>query len=128
MCTHTLSLSESLSALPLVSPRANTLSHTQNANTKQGQAVGFKLSALSRMSAAKSVDTKHTLLTFLIETLHETHKDKETNPYVPFYDEMTSVPAAARIDPAQLADVIGKLKTSVTSVNKEIKAAKSSER
>jgi len=69
------------------------LGNYMNGGTKNGQAHGFKLTALSRLSSSKALDNKTTLLQYLTQYIAKHHPDAAN-----FAEETKDVKRAAMVE------------------------------
>jgi len=84
-----------------------------NGGKRNGQALGFKLESLSRLSSTKGTDGQTTLMMHLYE-----HCKKEQSAGIHLAEELEGISAAMRIDLKELQSEINKIDNKLTKIEK----------
>lgn len=87
-----------------------------NSGPNNATALGFELNSLNKLNEIKSVDTKRTLLNFIVDKIQDTMPD-----LLDFSSELPHIEQAAKMDFEMIEKSIDNIHTLATNLRKEIK-------
>lgn len=95
------------------------LGNYMNTGSNNAGAFGFEISFLTKLTATKDLDNKHTLLHYLVETIENKFKDVLT-----FAEEMPHVDRAARVSMENLQKSLKKMENDIRALETDLNNAR----
>ncbi|XP_076362550.1 diaphanous related formin 1 isoform X1 [Tachypleus tridentatus] len=92
------------------------IGNIMNSGSKNGQAIGFEVSFLPKLSGTKAQDQKTTLMQFLADIVEKKHPDA-----LNFGEELLHVTRAARVSPEQIQKNLSQMKKSIQQLETDLK-------
>lgn len=95
------------------------LGNVMNSGSRNGQAVGFEISYLPKLSSTKDVENRHTLLHYLVETVETKFPDVLT-----FDEELIHLDKAARVSVDTIAKLLRQMDADLKNLETDLKNSK----
>ena len=90
-----------------------------NSGSRNGQAVGFEISYLPKLSSTKDVENRQTLLHYLVETV-----DNKFPEALTFHEEMIHLDKAARVSVETVQKSLRLMDSDLKNLETDVKNAK----
>lgn len=95
------------------------LGNVMNSGSRNGQAVGFEISYLPKLSSTKDVENRHTLLHYLVETVETKFPEVLT-----FDEELIHLDKAARVSVETISKSLRQMDTDLKNLETDLKNSK----
>ncbi|ODM97180.1 Protein diaphanous 3 [Orchesella cincta] len=95
------------------------LGNVMNSGSRNGQAVGFEISYLPKLSSTKDVENRHTLLHYLVETVESKFPDVLT-----FDEELIHLDKAARVSVDTISKSLRQMDADLKNLETDLKNSK----
>lgn len=95
------------------------LGNVMNSGSRNGQAVGFEISYLPKLSSTKDVENRHTLLHYLVETVETKFPDVLT-----FNEELIHLDKAARVSVETISKSLRQMDADLKNLETDLKNSK----
>ncbi|KAK6645426.1 hypothetical protein RUM43_001703 [Polyplax serrata] len=95
------------------------LGNYMNSGSRNGQAFGFEISFLPKLTSTKDVDNKTTLLHFLVETI-----EKKFPELLNFYEQLEHVDRASRVSLDNIQKILRQMDSSLKNLETDLQNSK----
>ncbi|XP_076629979.1 diaphanous related formin 1 isoform X1 [Colletes latitarsis] len=95
------------------------LGNYMNSGSKNGQAFGFEISFLTKLTSTKDIDNKQTLMHYLVDTIE--HKFPEC---LNFPEELAHVDRASRVSLENVQRTLRQMETNIRNLEQDLSNAK----
>ncbi|KAG7201503.1 hypothetical protein KM043_004258 [Ampulex compressa] len=95
------------------------LGNYMNSGSKNGQAFGFEISFLTKLTSTKDVDNKQTLMHYLVNTI-----EKKFPECLSFSEELTHVDRASRVSLENVQRILRQMDSNIRNLEQDLSNAK----
>ncbi|XP_014210886.1 protein diaphanous isoform X2 [Copidosoma floridanum] len=95
------------------------LGNYMNSGSKNGQAFGFEISYLTKLTSTKDIENKQTLLHYLVDTIERKFPD-----CLNFSEELAHIDKASRVSLENIERILRQMESNIRSLEQDLKNAK----